>query len=84
MLKLIFCFDQHNTFFSTLDLNSHLPKPVPETKDDKEVAKDEKESDKEKEPEDKDIEKEKVFIRLKTPQQTKTRFKVERQIFNVH
>lgn len=45
-------------FFSTLDLNSHLPKPV---KEDKEAAKDEKEGDKEKEPEEKDIEKEKVL-----------------------
>lgn len=53
---LIFSYN----FFSTLDLNSHLPKPVPEAKDDKEAAKDEKEGDKEKEPEDKDIEKEKV------------------------
>lgn len=44
--------------FSTLDLNSHLPKPV---KEDKEAAKDEKEGDKEKEPEEKDIEKEKVL-----------------------
>ncbi|XP_019759096.1 failed axon connections isoform X2 [Dendroctonus ponderosae] len=53
------CFADWDDICSTLDLNSHLPKPVPETKDDKEAAKDEKESDKEKEPEDKDIEKEK-------------------------
>ncbi|XP_030752826.1 failed axon connections isoform X2 [Sitophilus oryzae] len=53
------CFADWDDICSTLDLNSHLPKPVPEAKDDKEVAKDEKESDKEKEPEDKDIEKEK-------------------------
>lgn len=51
--KVDFC-----VLFSTLDLNSHLPKPV---KEDKEAAKDEKEGDKEKEPEEKDIEKEKVL-----------------------
>ncbi|XP_076263726.1 failed axon connections isoform X2 [Rhynchophorus ferrugineus] len=53
------CFADWDDICSTLDLNSHLPKPEPETKDDKEAAKDEKESDKEKEPEEKDIEKEK-------------------------
>ncbi|XP_066261589.1 failed axon connections isoform X2 [Euwallacea similis] len=50
------CFADWDDICSTLDLNSHLPKPV---KEDKEVAKDEKEGDKEKEPEEKDIEKEK-------------------------
>ncbi|KAL1502288.1 hypothetical protein ABEB36_007454 [Hypothenemus hampei] len=53
------CFSDWDDICSTLDLNSHLPKPVPDAKDDKEAAKDEKEGDKEKEPEDKDIEKEK-------------------------
>lgn len=50
------CFADWDDICSTLDLNSHLPKPV---KEDKEAAKDEKEGDKEKEPEEKDIEKEK-------------------------
>ncbi|XP_019864850.1 failed axon connections isoform X2 [Aethina tumida] len=54
-------FSDWDDICTTLDLNSHLPKPAPEeSKDNKEAAKDEKESDKEKEPEDKDIEKEKA------------------------
>lgn len=59
------CFSDWEEICTTLDLNSHLPKPAPEETKEKEGGKDEKEGDKEKEPEDKDIEKEKVgFIYL--------------------
>lgn len=54
------CFADWEEICTTLDLNSHLPKPAPEEAKDKEAQKDEKEGDKEKEPEDKDLEKEKV------------------------
>ncbi|XP_028149914.1 failed axon connections isoform X2 [Diabrotica virgifera virgifera] len=55
------CFSDWDDICTTLDLNSHLPKPkAEESKDNKEESKDEKESDKEKEPEEKDIEKEKA------------------------
>lgn len=57
------CFPDWEDICTTLDLNSHLPKPPPADEGkDKENAKDEKEGDKdkEKEPEDKDIENEKV------------------------
>ncbi|XP_018567833.1 failed axon connections isoform X1 [Anoplophora glabripennis] len=55
------CFPDWDDICTTLDLNSHLPKPAPEeSKDNKEESKDEKEGDKEKEPEEKDIEKEKA------------------------
>lgn len=55
------CFPDWDDICTTLDLNSHLPKPAPEeAKDNKEGGKDEKEGDQEKEPDDKDIEKEKV------------------------
>lgn len=56
------CFSDWDDICTTLDLNSHLPKPkAEESKDKKEEAKDEKEGDKEKEPEEKDIEQEKVI-----------------------
>lgn len=59
------CFPDWEEICTTLDLNSHLPKPAPEETKEKEGGKDEKEGDKEKEPEDKDIEKEKVgFIKF--------------------
>lgn len=58
------CFSDWEEICTTLDLNSHLPKPAPEETKEKEGGKDEKESDKEKEPEDKDIEKEKVCLWL--------------------
>ncbi|KAJ8970382.1 hypothetical protein NQ317_017181 [Molorchus minor] len=55
------CFPDWDDICTTLDLNSHLPKPAPEeAKDNKEESKDEKEGDKEKEPEEKDLEKEKA------------------------
>ncbi|RZC37552.1 failed axon connections, partial [Asbolus verrucosus] len=55
------CFPDWDDICTTLDLNSHLPKPAPEeSKDNKEGGKDEKEGDQEKEPDDKDIEKEKA------------------------
>jgi len=55
------CFPDWDDICTTLDLNSHLPKPAPEeSKDNKESCEDEKEGDKEKEPDDKDIEKEKA------------------------
>jgi len=55
------CYPDWDDICTTLDLNSHLPKPAPEETKDKECSKDEKdEKDKEKEPEDKDIEKEKA------------------------
>ncbi|CAH1109997.1 unnamed protein product [Psylliodes chrysocephalus] len=55
------CFSDWDDICTTLDLNSHLPKPkAEESKDKKEEAKDEKEGDKEKEPEEKDIEQEKA------------------------
>ncbi|KAJ3660178.1 hypothetical protein Zmor_004645 [Zophobas morio] len=55
------CFPDWDDICTTLDLNSHLPKPAPEeAKDNKETIKDEKEGDQEKEPDDKDIEKEKA------------------------
>lgn len=58
------CFSDWDDICTTLDLNSHLPKPAPEeSKDNKEDGKDEKEGDKEKEPEEKDIEKEKVHVK---------------------
>ena len=55
------CFQDWDDICTTLDLNSHLPKPPPEESKEKE-GKDEKEGDKDKEmePEDKDPEKEKV------------------------
>nr|CAH7729674.1 unnamed protein product [Callosobruchus chinensis] len=53
------CFSDWEEICTTLDLNSHLPKPVEETKEEGK-GKEEKETEKEKEPEDKDIEKEKV------------------------
>lgn len=57
------CFPDWDDICTTLDLNSHLPKPAPEeAKDNKETIKDEKEGDQEKEPDDKDIEKEKVRL----------------------
>lgn len=55
------CFPDWDDICTTLDLNSHLPKPAPEeSKDNKEGDKEEKEGEQEKEPDDKDIEKEKV------------------------
>ncbi|XP_056640545.1 failed axon connections isoform X3 [Diorhabda carinulata] len=55
------CFPDWDDICTTLDLNSHLPKPkAEESKDNKEESKDEKEGDKEKEPEEKDLEKEKA------------------------
>lgn len=56
------CFPDWEEICTTLDLNSHLPKPAPEETKEKEGGKDEKEGDKENEPEDKDIEKEKVRV----------------------
>lgn len=64
------CFPDWEDICTTLDLNSHLPKPPADDAKDKEGTKDEKESDKEKEPSDKDmdkdIEKEKVKINFYT------------------
>lgn len=56
------CYPDWEDICTTLDLNSHLPKPPAEETKDKEGTKDEKEGDKDKEmePEDKDPEKEKV------------------------
>lgn len=56
------CYPDWEDICTTLDLNSHLPKPEPEEGKEKEEGKDEKEGDKEKEPEDKDLEKEKVHF----------------------
>jgi len=52
------CFPDWEDICTTLDLNSHLPKPPADEPKDKEGSKDEKEGDKEKEPMDKDLDKE--------------------------
>lgn len=67
------CFPDWDDICTTLDLNSHLPKPAPEEKDNKEAAKDEKEGDnKELEPEEKDdIEKEKAEAKEKDAAENK-------------
>ncbi|KAG5890944.1 hypothetical protein JTB14_019882 [Gonioctena quinquepunctata] len=56
------CFSDWDDICTTLDLNSHLPKPAAEeSKDNKEEGKNEKEGEeREKEPEEKDLEKEKA------------------------
>lgn len=89
------CFPDWDDICATLDLNSHLPKPLAEESKDKEGSKDEKEGDKEKEPEDKDIEKEKVnntsflpiqlnilnlFFRLMRRKRKKRKKRIQRKI----
>lgn len=74
------CFPDWDDICTTLDLNSHLPKPAPEdAKDNKEAVKDEKEGagDQEKEPDEKDIEKEKVMGRGLCVGWVKTRYRLE-------
>lgn len=51
------CFPDWEDICTTLDLNSHLPKPAPEEGKNKEGTTDEKEGDKEKESSEKDIDK---------------------------
>lgn len=65
------CFSDWDDICATLDLNSHLPKPLEDEGKDKEGCTDEKEGDKEMEPEDKDIEKEKADEKEKEQEKEK-------------